>query len=87
MIGTYTSSEWAERCFCKTCGSSLFYRLTMEGPMQGTHHFALGTLDDANGIAFEGEIFIDRKPDVYDFAGDHMRMTEAEFLASIGAAS
>ena len=87
MIGTYTSSEWAERCFCKTCGSSLFYRLTMEGPMQGTHHFALGTLDDANGIAFEGEIFIDRKPDVYDFAGDHMRMTEAEFMASIGAAS
>ena len=26
-LGAYRSSEWAERCFCKKCGSVLFYRL------------------------------------------------------------
>src|SRR5829696_6763442 len=27
QLGVYRSSEWAERCFCKTCGTPLFYRL------------------------------------------------------------
>ena len=26
-LGVYRSSEWAERCFCTKCGTSLFYRL------------------------------------------------------------
>ena len=26
-LGVYRSSEWAERCFCKQCGTSLYYRL------------------------------------------------------------
>ena len=26
-LGVYRSSEWAERCFCKKCGTPLFYRL------------------------------------------------------------
>src|SRR5690625_3920515 len=26
-IGIYASSEWAERGFCKQCGTHLFYRL------------------------------------------------------------
>jgi len=30
-----------------------------------------------------GEIFIDDKPHVYDLAGDHPRMTGAEFMASL----
>ena len=28
-LATYTSSDWAERGFCKICGSSLFWRLTV----------------------------------------------------------
>src|SRR5262245_34345830 len=27
QLGVYQSSEWAERCFCKRCGTPLFYRL------------------------------------------------------------
>ena len=27
QLGVYRSSEWAERCFCKKCGTALFYRL------------------------------------------------------------
>src|SRR5256885_974828 len=26
-IGTYASSEWAERAFCRQCGTHLYYRL------------------------------------------------------------
>ena len=83
-VQAYTSSTWAERCFCPKCGSSLWYRLTAEGPMQGTYHLAFGTLDDRDDVRMQGEIFVDRKPDAYSFAGDHPRLTEAEFLASIG---
>lgn len=80
-LNRFASSDWAERCSCARCGSSLFYQLTMPGPMKGVRHVGLGTLDDTNGVAFQGEIFIDHKPDTYEFAGDAPRMTEAEFMA------
>ncbi|NND71473.1 MAG: GFA family protein, partial [Rhodothermales bacterium] len=41
-------------------------------------------LDDANGLTLEREIFIDRKPDSFQLAGDHVRLTEAETLAMYG---
>ncbi|MDW3118737.1 GFA family protein [Roseovarius pacificus] len=78
---TYASSDWAERGFCATCGSSLFYRITAPGPHQGHYAFGLGTLDDADGIALTSEIFIDEKPDGYSFAGDTTKMTGAEVFA------
>ena len=77
----YQSSDWAERAFCDRCGSSLFYRVTIPGPMQGECHIGLGTLDDASGIKLTGEIYIDRKPDGYHFAEDTHKMTEAEVIA------
>ncbi len=80
-LAIYTSSSWAERGFCKTCGSSLFYRVTVPGPMQGQCHVGLGTLDDAKGIPLTGEIYIDLKPDGYSFAEDTRKMTEAEVVA------
>lgn len=84
-LGVYTSSPWAERAFCKTCGSSLWYRVTAPGPMHGTYHIGLGTLDSADGIALTGEIFIDRKPDGYSFAEKTKTMTEAEVMAMFAA--
>lgn len=83
-LSVYKSSDWAERGFCGTCGSSLFYRLTLPGPMQGELHVGLGTLDDGNGITLTGEIYIDRKPDGYAFAGATHQMTEAEVLKMFG---
>ncbi|KRS10383.1 hypothetical protein XM53_21360 [Roseovarius atlanticus] len=80
-ITAYTSSDWAERCFCATCGTNLFYRVTAPGPMQGDMHVGLGLLDDPTGISLTEEIFIDRKPDGYALVGNHKRMTEAETLA------
>ncbi|MFN3209760.1 MAG: GFA family protein [Roseovarius sp.] len=80
-ITAYASSDWAERCFCATCGTNLFFRITAEGPMQGDMHVGLGLLDDPSGISLNEEIFIDRKPDGYALSGTHKRMTEAETLA------
>ncbi len=84
QLKTYASSPWAERVFCGTCGSSLWYRVTAPGSHQGTYHLGFGTLDDTDGMEMTGEIFIDKKPDAYSFAGDARRMTEAEFMALFG---
>jgi len=79
-IRIYVSSEWAERGFCGICGSSLFYRMTEPAYLS----LSAGTLDDANGIPLTTEVFIDDKPDGYDLAGDHRRMTGAEVIAAFG---
>ncbi len=82
QIGIYISSPWAERAFCKTCGSSLFYRVTAEGPMQGEMHVGFGTLSDVSNIPFTGELYIDLKPEAYSFAGEgRHQMTDAEVTA------
>lgn len=80
-LARYASSAWAERGFCARCGSSLFYRVTAPGPHHDQHHFGLGSLDDTTGITLTQEIFIDRKPEGYAFAGDTHKMTEAEMMA------
>ena len=86
-VSIYPSSAWAERGFCTTCGSSLFYRVTATGPMHGEYHIGLGTLDDPSGITFDTEYFIDLKPGNYRFGGDdRTQMTESqvlEFFASV----
>lgn len=85
QLATFTSSEWAERGFCKTCGSSLFWRLTIPGEMQGLMSLSAGSLDDMSGLDFDTEVYIDHKPDSHAFAGDRKRMTEAEVLEMVGA--
>ena len=82
-ITRYSSSEWAERGFCSRCGSSLFYRL--KEPEQ--YIMSTGAFDDAEQFKLAGEIYVDEKPSGYDFAGDHPRLTGAEFMASLGQPS
>ena len=73
----FGSSEWADRGFCNKCGTILFYRLKEKDE----YEMNTGTFDDSSSFKMIGEIFIDQKPDGYDFAGDHPRLTEAEALA------
>lgn len=80
-LACYPSSDWGERCFCKTCGSSLYYRVTAPGPHHGMRFIGLGTLDDPSGITLTGEIFIDNKPEGYSFAEKTKTMTSAAFFA------
>ena len=83
-IRTYASSDWAERGFCGTCGSGLFWRLTAAGPMQGMMSLSAGSLDSLDGLELTTEVYIDHKPAGHAFAGERKRMTEAEVLAMAG---
>lgn len=84
-LQTFTSSEWAERGFCNICGSSLFWRLTAPGEMQGLLSLSAGSLDDFDGLRFVSEVYIDHKPDSHAFAGERQRLTEAEVMAMVAA--
>ncbi len=77
QIGIVQSSQWAERGFCKSCGSALFYRLKGDG----SHQMAMGALEGADAYEFGLQVFIDKKPDGYDFANRTRTMTEAEIIA------
>lgn len=83
-IATRQTSDWAERGWCAGCGSHLFYRLTA-GPRADWVHLSLGLLDDPSTVPFGGEIYIDSKPACYAIAGDHPRLTKAEFEAAVAA--
>jgi hypothetical protein len=79
----YKSSDLAERGSCKKCGSYLFYHL-----FQPDHYImSTGAFDDPTPFSVGGEIYVDSKPPSYDFAGDHPRETEHEFLKRMGVLS
>lgn len=73
----FDSSEWAERGFCRKCGTNIFYHVKS----LAEYDINTGTFDDASTFKMVGEIFIDTKPAFYDFAGDHPRLTGAEAVA------
>jgi len=76
-IGVYNSSEWAERGFCKQCGSNLFYRMKHSGQ----HMMAAGLFDDSPDFTLSHQVFIDKKPDFYSFSQETTDETEAEIFA------
>ena len=78
MLGVYKSSEYGERVFCKTCGSTLFWRM-----QDGSDTVASAqAFDEPGSFRFVSEMFFDEKPDNYMFANDTKKMTSAEFLAA-----
>lgn len=80
-IGVYNSSAWAERGFCKTCGTHLFYRLK-----ENLHYYLpLGLFKDTEHMTFHAQSFIDKKHPGYSFAETTDNMTSEEFFAKFGA--
>lgn len=76
-ITLFASSDWAERGFCRHCGTHLFYRLK-----QGPHyHVPVGLLDEAPDFRLEQQVFIDEKPAYYRFGNRTREMTGAEVFA------
>ena len=86
-IRRYQSSAWAERDFCRTCGSSLYYRLPGGDGKAEFLSLAAGTLDDLEGVTLTTEIYIANKPSGYAFAGDTKKMTEADVIAAFGGSA
>lgn len=76
-LGVYASSDWAERGFCKTCGTHLFYRLKDKN----FYALSVGLFDGIKDFVFDHQIFIDEKPACYAFANQTRDMTGAEVFA------
>lgn len=78
-VQNYESSAWAERGFCKSCGTHLYYRLKGNGQ----YIIPAGLFEDQD-LSFDHQIFIDEKPHYYDFANKTETMTGAEVFAKYG---
>ncbi len=81
-LAWYQGSDWAQRGFCARCGTSLFWRLA-ETPDAMTIVSA-EAFDSADDLVLARHIYIDAKPERYDFRDDRPRVTEAELLAELG---
>ncbi|MBF9029373.1 GFA family protein [Rhodobacterales bacterium HKCCE3408] len=75
------TSGWASRARCGTCGSPLWYRWDKGEDGAGDYEVPIGLLDDANGLTLGREIYIDQKPDCFEIAGDHPRLSRADVMA------
>lgn len=76
-VGVYPSSDWAERGFCRQCGSHLFYRLK-EGAFYAV---PVGILDNDRQWQLVEQVFIDAKPDYYSFSERTRNLTGDELFA------
>ena len=78
-VKVFASSPFAERAWCDTCGSALWFRDT--DPDKGVYELMPGLFDDAGGATLTREVYADRCPSGYAFAGDLTRVTEADYEA------
>src|SRR5690625_5160809 len=70
-VTVYSSSDWAERGFCSRCGTHLFYRLK-EGSF---YALSVGLFQEGTQWPFDLQVFIDQKPQNYQFANTTRTMT------------
>ena len=80
QIGVFNSSKWAERGFCKQCGSHLFYRIK-----ESQQYIMPAGLFTETNFNFDHQVFIDEKPGYYAFENDTEDMTGSEIFAKYGA--
>lgn len=76
-LGIYRASEWGERLFCKSCGSSLAWRMQDH---TGTG-VSMQAFDDPSQFVLRMQWFIDRKPDNYALVNETETKTQAETFA------
>jgi hypothetical protein len=76
-LSVYNSSDWAERGFCRECGTNLFYRIKESG----ISYVSVAAVEGMRDLALTTEVFIDEKPGFYAFAQETNQMTGAELFA------
>ncbi len=79
-IATRQTSSWAERAWCRECGTGLWFKVTnRETPNWGDTEIPIGLFDDPSGFEMKSEIYIDHKPDSFAYAGEGRKLlTRAE---------
>lgn len=74
-ITRFASSDWAERAFCKHCGTHLYYRLLATG-----EYFVPAGTFDSTDFHLASQIYVDRKPPYYAFANETPMLTEQQVI-------
>ncbi len=77
-VTVYRSSGFAERAFCGTCGSHLWFRDLGDDADYG---IMPGLFDAAREIPLKSEIYVDRALPGLALAGDHRRATREQYEA------
>ena len=79
-IAIFASSPWAERGFCQTCGTNLFYRIRETGETM----VSVGLFEASDDLVFERQVFVDERPEFYRFENKTEDLTGAEIFALFG---
>ena len=78
-IAVYASSSWAERAFCKQCGTHLYYKLLSTG-----EYFVPAGAFESDDFEIASQIYVDKKPDYYAFANRTPMLTEQQVIEQFG---
>lgn len=73
----YRSSNWAERGFCATCGTHLFYHLLPTAD----YMLSAGIFADETAFCLNTQVFFDEKPAFYSFANETPTMDGDTLIA------
>jgi len=76
-VKVYASSDWAERGFCRQCGTHLFYRFKANGK----YAVPIGLFEEDKHLEFTHQVFVDERPSYYNFSNDTKDMTGPELIA------
>ena len=79
-VSRFASSDAADRGFCPTCGTHLFFHVKKAD----IYAVPAGLFDDSSDIPLRAQIYVEEKPDAYSFAEDTKNLTGAEFEAKFG---
>ena len=86
-VAVFDSSEWADRGFCRECGTHLFYRIKSTGQhIMPIGLFDSDVLDNSDSVVLDHQIFVEEKPGYYDFANETVNLTGEEVFAQFPAA-
>ena len=80
-VKRHQSSEIAERAWCDTCGSALWFTYTA-GRDAGYLELSPGLFENACGARLTRVVYSDRCPSGFALAGDHERVDQADYEAS-----
>lgn len=75
-VTTYASSTFAERAFCPTCGTHLWFR-----DHGAAYELPPGLFDGARDLPLIREVYADRAMACCRLAGDHPRVSAAAYEA------
>ncbi|SUC35230.1 Uncharacterized conserved protein [Providencia rustigianii] len=77
FVRYFASSEWAERAFCQQCGTHLFYHLHIPS----LYYASAALFSESNHAQMGTQIYIDCKPNYYNFVEKTIMLTEQDVLS------